>query len=376
MSNKCYLYFLFCWLLLIIGCRNQQEQKKQEGTVIEVDLDKVTSTSFFSQMKNIELIPLETNDFCVFGIAHIMKVNKEYIAIVDQVSQEILLFTEKGQFVRKINKTGQGPEEYIRVDDFCFHPEKDHLFILDGIQNKILEYTVDGTFVAAKKLTLPISPKRLAYFSNHPFVVDKGIPFDQEEFEYSMFTLSEDLVIKKKLSPYEKASHFVLSPRQTIQQVGSQLFYLPVYSQTIFELSDNELIGLYSYSFGENDMNKDFLLDYSLNNPFDLLNKLESSAYIYFLNISIIEECILSDFMYKGKPYFHIYDRSSRQQTLFHDERMKDCNSTIIPLTNSENQFISLIRPDQLPSLYQYHKGEQQLSPNEDSNPIVIKYKF
>jgi hypothetical protein len=362
--------------VLIYACRNVGQKENVDTENIIVDLQQADKSPYISNLEQIELIPLETNDSCIIGTSHLLRIDDEKIVIVSDQSREICIFTLSGKFICTISKAGQGPQEYLRIDDIQLHPETKNIEVLDGMQNKILEYTKHGEFVSEKKIPLKVFFNKFFCTKNNQFVLDRGIPFDADSSQYSVYVLLEDLTPKAKLFPYKKASHFYISPRQTIQNVEDQLYYLPVYSQTLYKMENFEITAEYVYSFGKHDMDMDFLWDYPIHDPFKLIEKLKDCNFIYFFNLTVSGKQILADFLYRNTPYFHVYDLETKSRKLFIDENMKDCGSAIIPLTSKDGKFVSVLYPEQLHLLRKFHQVNDIPSLNDDDNMLIIKYKF
>jgi hypothetical protein len=360
---------------LTYSCRNTGRESIDAKRII-VDLQQAEELSYISSLEQIELIPLEINDSCSIGTSHLLRMDDEKIVIVNDQSREICIFSLSGKFTGLISKAGQGPQEYIRIDDIQLHPETKNIEILDGMQNKILEYTKHGKFISEKKIPLKIFFNKFAHTKDNQFVFDRGIPFDADSSQYSVYMLWKDLTLKSKLFPYKKASHFYISPRQTIQNIQNQLYYLPVYSQTLYRMEDAETVAEYSYSFEKHDMDMDFLWDYSIHDPFKLIEKLKDCNFIYFFNLTVSEKQILADFLYRDTPYFHVYDLETKSKKLFTDKNMKDCESTIIPLTSWDGKFVSVLHPEQLQLLRKFHQINDIPLLSDDDNLLIIKYKF
>jgi hypothetical protein len=192
-----------------------------------------------------------------------------------------------------------------------------------------------------------------------------------------LFIFSENLEPIAKLFPYSQPVSFSVNPRQSIQHANDQLFYLPLYEQTLYKIDTHTATPFYACSFGKNDMLKKFYLDYQSTNPMDIFEDLKKGHSIYFFNINVSDSQLCSDFIYKDVPYFHIYNRDNKGQKIFYDESMANCHSTIIPLTSVRDKFVSLINPDQIEFLYKYNKLNNTIKLlDEQDNPAIIKYKF
>jgi hypothetical protein len=88
---------------------------------------------------SVTVIPLETTDECLIGyISGIQYLNGHY-HMYDHQNMSIFTFDEKGKFVKKFRKHGQGPGEYLSVAGFRFDADG-FLHLLDLAGRKILKY--------------------------------------------------------------------------------------------------------------------------------------------------------------------------------------------------------------------------------------------
>lgn len=132
-------------LLLLVGCAKQNHQEK----VIAVDaakIQKYVSTSVL--FDSIKYIPLETNDFSLFGeIDKLCMDSQDNIFVLDkQGTNAIYMFGRKGEFKRRIGQIGRGPGEYDEISDFNVYRDS-VIEIYDAGQDKIIRYDTVGKMI-------------------------------------------------------------------------------------------------------------------------------------------------------------------------------------------------------------------------------------
>lgn len=139
--------FYILAIFLCISCINNTVN----NTTAMIDLDKIRDTASarkFSENLKVTLTPLETSEASYFdGSASKMIVNN-YIFILDRLQNSILRFDKDGKFLNKINRTGNGPEEYVRP--FGMTVLEESVFILD--HNKIQRYNLNGQYISTTSL--------------------------------------------------------------------------------------------------------------------------------------------------------------------------------------------------------------------------------
>lgn len=139
------IFFLFI-LLITTGCKRRNQTADD---LITVD---VTKNSFpkkeliLQDFMDVEYIPLETNDEFINQGA-VQAVGKKYIIVTNYRDDgDIFVYDRSGKAIRKINRKGQGGEEYISCRSVILDEENNEMFINDFWARKIKIYDLEGNF--------------------------------------------------------------------------------------------------------------------------------------------------------------------------------------------------------------------------------------
>ncbi|MDR1258386.1 MAG: 6-bladed beta-propeller [Tannerellaceae bacterium] len=133
-------------LLVMAGCG----ESRPAGELITVD---VTAAGYpkkeliLQDFMDVEYIPLETTDeFITQGF--VQDVGKDIIVVRNRVSDgDIFIFDRKtGKALKKINRKGQGGEEYTNILIVTLDEDNGEMFVNDLYIRKILVYDMDGNF--------------------------------------------------------------------------------------------------------------------------------------------------------------------------------------------------------------------------------------
>jgi len=153
--------------LLIISCIPEKERQlhhnasiQQIGindSVIIIDLDQTQSDEAYlvsSLFKKVTPIILETCDEALLLDTQKIEIYEDYIFVFDSAMAKCLfLFDKKGNFIRQISRTGQGPGEYLRLSDFTVDKTNGLVYILDDALQRISAFKIsDGSFVNSVNL--------------------------------------------------------------------------------------------------------------------------------------------------------------------------------------------------------------------------------
>ena len=95
---------------------------------------------------DVEYIPLETNDEFV-NQGHVNAIGEKYIIVTNYGNDgDIFVYDRNGKAIRKINRKGQGGEEYISFSGITLDEENEELFINDHHAKRIVVYDLEGNF--------------------------------------------------------------------------------------------------------------------------------------------------------------------------------------------------------------------------------------
>lgn len=123
--------------ILIIGftsCRKSVDQSFAEY-IIHVD----SLSTELPPIKNIRYIPLETTEASLIQNINKIIVRDSVFYLFDFLSKRILLFNERGKFIKSIDKVGQGPGEYTYPSDIDVDKEG-NIYVSDYQSKNIIKY--------------------------------------------------------------------------------------------------------------------------------------------------------------------------------------------------------------------------------------------
>ena len=143
-------------LVVFVGCGGNK-QSNDDLIIVDVSKNYPKKDLILQDFMDVEYIVLETTDeFLTQGL--VLDVGKEYLLVKNRNSDgDILIFDRKtGKGVRKINRQGQGGEEYARINDLILDESNDEIFV-ESPGNKILVYDLYGSFKRVLNLDREVS---------------------------------------------------------------------------------------------------------------------------------------------------------------------------------------------------------------------------
>lgn len=139
------LAFLLFITAVITGCN----QSHQQEAIINVDVTAgyPEKELVLQDFMDVEYIPLETKEEFITQGA-VMAFGNKYIIVKNWSNDgDLFVFDRKtGKGLRKINRKGKGPEEYLHITDVVLNEDNNELFINCITTKKILVYDLLGNF--------------------------------------------------------------------------------------------------------------------------------------------------------------------------------------------------------------------------------------
>ena len=144
---KTLIFIEAIFLLVMTGCGSDNAST---DSFITVDVTKSSYSPkkelVLQDFMDVEYIPLETNDEFV-NQGYVNAIGEKYIIVTNyREDGDIFVYDRNGKAIRKINRKGQGGEEYISCLKIILDEENEELFVNDFLARKIKVYDMEGNF--------------------------------------------------------------------------------------------------------------------------------------------------------------------------------------------------------------------------------------
>ena len=143
--------FIFTGIIILFVMAGCGGGHSSTDGLITVDVNDSYSTKkelVLQDFMDVEYIPLETNDEFV-NQGCVQAVGEKYILVKNYRNDgDIFVYDRNGKAIRKINRKGQGGEEYTSCRSVTLDEENNEMFINDFWTRKIKVYDLEGNFKA------------------------------------------------------------------------------------------------------------------------------------------------------------------------------------------------------------------------------------
>ena len=159
------LFVIFSGAILLSACHRTRPATGL--TVLHPPLQTTEHLLHLSDIADsLSYIKLATDTSNLIGVIDKIIPLKDRILIVDKdITQTIYIFDKSGKFIRKINKKGRGPGEYLSLNDVAVDVSNKRLIVHDDMAQKISIFTYEGEFI--EKIRLDFITTSIAYLGNN-----------------------------------------------------------------------------------------------------------------------------------------------------------------------------------------------------------------
>ncbi|WP_339607469.1 6-bladed beta-propeller [uncultured Roseivirga sp.] len=378
-------------LLTLWSCAEKRSVNDKEATSLDdfksyhLDLN-LPKESFVDMIESVELMQFEETDESL--LSTIRKINRlddgfvfhtdKKIGADDHLS--IYFFDENGKFQKKINRQGQGPEEYSSIEDLWI--ENGLVAVYSMPKSVIYRYTTEGEFIDSHKLPDQLRVGGIQPYKGGGYVAEMNyLPINDTSY-YKFAKLDKDLKVENPFLKYSKAPDGMMMPinYSTVipYQDGAQLFR--VFSDTVYAYVNDEFAPLAYFNFKEDWFWRDKPEPTSND-----LQKVEAENKAWVIGMSIGQKYIYADALigYSHWEYFLI-NRMSGKVKRMGMPKGKSVREEFYYLGWEEDRLMFSITtvdvPDILSALDEsqinYREGTTLEKIESSENPLVMWVKF
>ena len=153
------MIFSTCLLaLLALSCT---DQTTREGWDVDLMRNEQDSLPYSLFVDSIRYIPLEATDECIVGAVTDIAFSDDRMFIFDRKQQAVWVFDHQGRYRHCILHRGEGPGEYLHIDQFAYDARHDRIAVLASGQGRILFYTPQGEYLKTVHLSIKAEDFRL-----------------------------------------------------------------------------------------------------------------------------------------------------------------------------------------------------------------------
>lgn len=259
--------------LLVISCNSGNKSIDFLQVDVKLEDNTIHLSDIFS---SVEIVPLQTTDLSLITDGAQLKFSDQFIFI--ESNKSIKLFDYEGNFVKNIDRKGNGAGEYLGISDFYVDDNSKKIEVLDKRQKKILQYNHNGDYLSeiplnfwAVKFTRDTNKDLFVYSGNERDNNNayKFNIFDNEGNGYRFYGIDEK---KSKFLHILNLEHFYKS--------GDEMLFFEPFNDTIYNFKENKLKPKYVISYNGKNVPPSFYEDNNFSNVFEFFQEFKKYGYI------------------------------------------------------------------------------------------------
>ena len=364
-------------IVLVPSCRKGRQKAATNAEIVaKVEVSESDKGFDVCQMADFEkVIPLETVGDALIGEIDKLEMDDSHIVILDKRMRTVWLFGIDGKFIRKIGRLGNGPKEYVSLDDMCFDKESGTVWIWDRVKQVMLEYDLSGELL-----------KEVATgFSSNVFAKTKDgfwlyYSYLKNPDNNSLILVNEEMNhLVKGFFPTKESFPVSLSSGFTFWD-GNAYFYFPL-SNVLYSLDGMEANPYIEFDFGERTLPYSKIVNMS---PEEYETLIDSGSYLGGLkNVQLSSKYCFFQFSSTVQnkyvtAYYGVLDLETLKVEVFSylngSDLLVDFSSLLCVTANDE--LVYPICPSKHNPIYFDELRTLVPEVTEDSNPVLALYKL
>lgn len=364
-------------IVLLPSCRESRQKAVTPAEIVaKVDVSESDKGFDVCQIANLEkVIPLETVGNALIGEIDKLEMDDNHIVILDKRMRTVWLFGTDGKFIRRIGRLGNGPKEYVSLDDMCFDKENGTVWIWDRVKQVMLEYDLTGELL--KEVATGFSSNVFAktkdgfwlYYSYLKNPDNCSLILVNEEMDH----LVKGFFATKETFPVSLSSGFT-------SWAGKEYFYFPL-SNVLYSLDGTEARPYIEFDFGERTLPYSKIVNMS---PEEYETLIDSGSYLGGLkNVQLSSKYCFFQFSSTVQnkyvtAYYGVLDLETLKVEVFSylngSDLLVDFSSLLCVTANDE--LVYPICPSKHNPIYFDELRTLVPEVTEDSNPVLALYKL
>lgn len=228
---------LFFFFIFLIACNSGDKNS------VSYYIDVQNTEPITDVFENWQAVPLETKDSVLITDIDKIEVNDDYFFILDRLVATIFQFDKNGNFVNKIERQGEGPEEYLEISDFKWF--ENFVYVLSSVNHTIYKYDMTGSFVKSYKLDDYYH--RFEFYNKDTIVLYSAFS-NEKKFNFCFYDLVGEKIFAET-SAFDRNENFIIYKCPFSDEFSFYKYVYFPYDYSIYELTSESCNPVFRFEF-------------------------------------------------------------------------------------------------------------------------------
>lgn len=356
-------------ILLFVSSCNIEDQIE---STIDFSFKKLSDSTLSEIISNYSIIKLETNtNTKINTVKKVIIVNKKIFLLNHQENkQEILVFSDTGDFIKKI--TGIDNNNFSGIIDFDIQPITNHIYLLDQKEQKVDIFDYKFKFIKSFDISFPAKEFAFGKKSGNVFLVFRTEHQKQKKennFEIVIYDDNNKLV--NKCFPFERDIPQVQNNLRTLKNRNGLVMFLKEGTEQIYSIDLEECKESSNLVFSKPVLPAEKVYAAFYRGEVDL------SKYIYNVDCFESDSILFTTFSSTEGDFIGIYNKESGISSLYNmllDPKCK-CGVNIDIMGSFQNYFIVQIPRTKISNLIDVIDYKRTKATNKEIFEIIDNMK-
>lgn len=364
------------------GCTSKDDKLEESIKVIPIENGSAKVDVPIDQyFDSIHFVKLQMPPQHFMNLANKILTHNNKFYIEDSQSNRLMIFNDKGSFIKYVGTVGEGPGEYLEIDKFFIDSYRNELLLYDNGNQKILYFDENGIYRREGKY--------ICYFGDRIMMsADTALLFTQgydnqhltkgKDFSF-LFSNAKNRLLKG-IKPFKREDITKTSSGivKNFSYFNHKILFCQSFNDTITEISINGCKPRYLLKFQKDTAPKDFFKDPKVR---ILLKEAIAKNYPYLSDYFIeSERACYSIYIYNGGAiHLNVFDKKENKSQINASSITFKGNPVPIPTLWTDNSFVAFMSPEEIGFFRKISKLVEENTSIEDadenSNQTLVIFK-
>lgn len=374
---------LLLGLILIVSCGNKKETLEDKSNPDQFQSIVINRNppelKFADLIEKVEVVKLEETEESLLGVIFNLTIHNDLIVIPNTKSNSLYFFNRKGEFIRQLNRNGDGPEEYSSL--WSYWLKGDTVKIYDNDRSRVVSYDFEGEYLSELKL-----PKNAThvYENESGYWTDYSHRFTGDSTNYELVRYNHNMQEPIEFLPFNQPFGFpIVTTTNSMIPYKDALVYKQILNDSTYLIEGAGIKPFIHFDFGADFLWRD---EKVLNNPSIAMNEIRDANKVWMIWPKIGEQLIYLTYNTSFEDSFQmVIDRATGKQFsldtrknaeeklgLMFDQWLGN-NTMLIPINSLD---LAELLEDLDESQYSFREGSSLDVIESSENPALMWVKF
>lgn len=382
-TTKYLSFFIFLLFLSSCGSKGEEQNSSSRSNIDEfrsypIDL-AAPKIKFTELIEAVEIVRLEETEESLLGNVYNIAFHNDLIVFPNVREKSLYFFNSKGDYIKTLNKHGDGPLEYSSLWSYWF--KGDTLKIYDNERPRVISYDLDGNYL--REIKVPHNAMHV-YENERGYWLDMSHRFIGDTTNYELISYDHKMENPISFLPFNQPFGFpIVTTTNSMTPYKDALVYKQIFNDSIYLIRGDKIEPLMHTGFGDDFLWKDKEL---LRNPNMGMSEIRTANKVWMIWPRVGEELVYLGYSTSFQAsyqvilnrttgeHFQVDTRKDAEEKLgLTMDRWLGNNTILISISSTD---LALLLNDLEESQYSFREGSSLAEIESSENPALMWVKF